>query len=41
MAICTCVRFHLYLTGLQSYQLVTDSKALEAIYGPRSKLGQS
>ena len=32
-----CERFHLYLTGLQSFQLVTDCKALEAIYGPRSK----
>ena len=34
-----CGRFHLYLTGLQSFQLVTDCKALEAIYGPfcRSK----
>ena len=32
-----CERFHLYLTGLQSFQLVTVCKALEAIYGPRSK----
>ena len=32
-----CERFHLYLSGLQSFQLVTDCKALEAIYGPRSK----
>ena len=32
-----CERFHLYLTGLQSFQLVTDCKALETIYGPRSK----
>ena len=32
-----CERFHLYLTGLQSFQLVTDCKALEGIYGPRSK----
>ena len=32
-----CERFHLYLTGLPSFQLVTDCKALEAIYGPRSK----
>ena len=32
-----CERFHLYLSGLQSFELVTDCKALEAIYGPRSK----
>ena len=32
-----CERFHLYLTGLQLFQLVTDCKDLEAIYGPRSK----
>ena len=32
-----CERFHLYLTGLQSFQLVTDCQALEAIYGLRSK----
>ena len=31
-----CERFHLYLSGLQSFELVTDCKALEAIYGPRS-----
>ena len=32
-----CERFHLYLSGLQSFELVTDCKALEAINGPRSK----
>lgn len=32
-----CERFHLYLSGLESFQLVTDCKALEVIYGPRSK----
>ena len=32
-----CERFHLHLSGLQSFQLVTNCKALEAIYGPRSK----
>jgi len=32
-----CERFHLYLTGLQSFQLATKCKAMEAIYGPRSK----
>ena len=32
-----CERFNLYLSGLGSFQLVTDCKALEAIYGPKSK----
>ncbi len=32
-----CERFYLYLSGLRSFELVTDCKALEAIYGPRSK----
>ena len=32
-----CEKFHVYLNGLRSFQLVTDCKALEAIYGPRSK----
>ena len=32
-----CERFHLYLSGLQSFQLVTNCKALQAIYSPRSK----
>ena len=32
-----CERFHLYLSGLESFQLVTDCKALEVIYGPKSK----
>ena len=32
-----CERFNLYLSGLESFQLVTDCKALEAIYGPKSK----
>ena len=32
-----CERFDLYLSGLQSFELVTNCKALEAIYGPRSK----
>ena len=32
-----CERFSLYLSGLESFQLVTDCKALEAIYGPKSK----
>ena len=34
MVVWACERFHLYLTGLQSFQLVTDYKAVEAIYGP-------
>ena len=32
-----CERFHLYLLGLETFKLVTDCKALETIYGPRSK----
>ena len=32
-----CERFHLYLSVLQSFELVTDCKALKAIYGPRFK----
>ena len=32
-----CERFNLYLSRLESFQLVTDRKALEAIYGPKSK----
>ena len=32
-----CERFSLYLSGLESFQLVTDCKALEAIYGLKSK----
>ena len=32
-----CERFNLYLSGLESFQLVTDCKALEAIYGPKTK----
>ena len=32
-----CERFPLYLSGLQSFQLVTDCKAFGATYGPRSK----
>ena len=32
-----CERFNLYLSGLESFQLVTDCKALEATYGPKSK----
>ena len=32
-----CERFSLYLSGLESFQLVTDCKALEVIYGPKSK----
>ena len=32
-----CERFSLYLLGLESFQLVTDCKALEVIYGPKSK----
>ena len=32
-----CERFRLYLSGLQSVELVTDCTALEAIYGPTSK----
>ena len=32
-----CEILHLYLSGLQSFELFTDCKALEAIYGPRSK----
>ena len=34
-----CEKFNLYLSGLESFQLVTDCKALEAIYGPKS-IGQ-
>ena len=32
-----CERFSLYLLGLESFQLVTDCKALEVIYGPKTK----
>ena len=32
-----CERLSLYLLGLESFQLVTDCKALEVIYGPKSK----
>ena len=32
-----CERFSLYLSGLESFQLVTDCKALEGIYGLKSK----
>ena len=32
-----CKRFNLYLLGLETFQLVTNCKALEAIYGPKSK----
>ena len=32
-----CERFSLYLSGLESFQLVTDCKAVEGIYGPKSK----
>ena len=32
-----CERFHLYLFGLQEFCLITDHKALEVIYSPRSK----
>ena len=32
-----CERFNLCLSGLESFQLVTDCKALEATYGPKSK----
>ena len=32
-----CERFHLYLSGLQSFELFIDCKTLEAIYGTRSK----
>ena len=31
-----CERFHMYLTGAQ-FDLVTDHKALEMIYSPKSK----
>ena len=30
-------RIHLYLHGLETLELVTDCKALEAVYGPKSK----
>ena len=30
-----CERFNLYLSGLESFRLVTDCKALGAIYGPK------
>ena len=30
-----CERFNLYLSGLESSRLVTDCKALGAIYGPK------
>ena len=30
-----CDRFNLYLSGLESFRLVTDCKALGAIYGPK------
>ena len=32
-----CERLSLYLLGLESFQFVTDCKALEVIYGPKSK----
>ena len=32
-----CDRFNLYLSGQESFQLVTDCKALEVTYGPKSK----
>ena len=32
-----CERFSLYLSGLGSFQLVTNCKALEAFYRPKSK----
>ena len=32
-----CERLSLYLSGLESFQLVTDCKVLEVIYGPKSK----
>ena len=32
-----CERFSLYLLGLESFQFVTECKALEVIYGPKSK----
>lgn len=33
----TFERFHLYIRGLETFALVTDRKALKAIYGPKSK----
>ena len=30
-----CERFNLYLSGLESFRLITDCKALGAIYGPK------
>ena len=33
----SCETFSLYLLGLESFRLVTDCKALEVIYGPKSK----
>ena len=32
-----CERFNLYLSGVESFQLVTDCKAVEGIYEPKSK----
>ena len=32
-----CEKCHLYLHGLERFELVTDCKALEAIYSPQSK----
>lgn len=32
-----CEKFHQYLYGMDHFELVTDHKALEQIYGPRSR----
>lgn len=32
-----CEKFHIYLYGLPHFELVTDHKALETIYSPKSK----
>ena len=37
VVVSACQRYRLYLSGLQSFELVTDCMALEAIYGPRSE----